>query len=75
MSALALLAGAAIGLVTAELSAPRVTALALAFAALAATVTLAASFRGVPGRPTAKPFDAAVLVGAGLVGLVALPEG
>lgn len=72
MSALALLGGAAVGAVLGELPVPRVTALVLGIASAAAVVTLSATFAGVPGRPTAKPFDAAVLIGAGLVGLLAL---
>lgn len=72
MSALTFLGGAAAGVVLGAMPVARVTGLALALAVLAAMVTLAATFGGVPGRPTAKPFDAAVLIGAGALGLTAL---
>jgi hypothetical protein len=72
MSALAVLGGAAAGGVLGAAPVDRVTALALALAVIAATTTLSATFRGAPGRPTAKPFDAAVLVAAGAAGLIAL---
>jgi hypothetical protein len=75
MSALAVLGGAAAGGVLGATSVARVTALALALAIAAAMTTLSATFRGAPGRPTAKPFDAAVLVTAGALGLIALGLG
>jgi len=75
MSALAVLGGAAAGGVLAAAAVGRVTALVLAVAIASAITTLSATFRGAPGRPTAKPFDAAVLVTAGAAGLIALGLG
>lgn len=75
MSALAVVGGGALGIVLGGLPVARVTALVLALAALAGVTTLSATFRGVPGRPTAKPFDAAALLVTGVVGLAALGGG
>lgn len=72
MSLLAMVAGAALGAVLGGLTLVRLTASVLAVALSLSLLTLSATFAGGPNRPVARPFDAAVLLVAGGVGLLAL---
>jgi len=69
LGVLAALAGAAMGAVLAPMPLPRLTGVMIASAIAASGMILGATFFGGPGRPVARPFDAAVLYVAGAVAL------
>jgi hypothetical protein len=69
---LAALAGAAMGVVLAPMPLTRLTGVMIAGAIAASATVLSATFFGGPGRPVARPFDAAVLYVAGAVSLALL---